>query len=549
MRQAPSTPQPRIWVASEWRGWGIWGSTTSVNDLITHLRRTQTPNAATADDTPTPRRLPSVPIPHSIHPSLRSILEFPEVQPPQPRPGAHRTAIGARPSRRTAGPPPPQSWLAASTEEVQPDNYLVERSEHMETIIYRLKRLPGATFPGPMSLTHLVLKTMALNWARHVQYDGLFLAELPNNMKELLLSYLAVFTNTKGRLLNGYMTGFKPLFLPQQDQDHTTGGEYVLNEAEYLGKDASVIRLDLGGAIGNWISFKQLTNELIISKSSAAGVSGREREEEVPASWDEKVQPSHARDATLAANAFQPSSIPKEVTPKLRFENLRFLSLAHPTPSGASWTALLSLLARLTKITHLSLAHWPTPTRIPGSRVPSIGHSLYQSYSGADNLLQPECDWAEAASILRQLSRATYCLKWLDLEGCADWLRALNWVGEDPNGVPYPPGAVGPDWNGSWRDVDWVGLGPGWIPILKDNDGNYDPAAPSSSDDEESDVRRLNKLQVYRGQFHTGLAVRQRLRQIRHEVNGKWIEVSLGLDDVAPQIIRQLVGQAYALHS
>ncbi|CAG8281390.1 unnamed protein product [Penicillium salamii] len=534
------------------------GSTTSVNDLISHLRRTQPPTAA-EDGTPR-RRLQSTLTPRSVHPSLRNLLELPETHSPRPRPGAYRTAIGSRPVRPTVGPATPESWLAGNTNEQPAGESSSDMDGDMEAIVYRLKRLPGATFPGNGKLLHLVLKKMALNWAWHLEYDGLFLSQLPIHVKELLLSYVAVFA--RGQPLSGHMKGLKPLFLTQQDYAQVT--DEVEFEEENIGdRDSGIVRLDLGGAIRNWMSLKQLANELIVSKSSGSGATGHEKEENIPSSWDEEVHDhNESSGATSSSNTAHTPSIPKELTQAMRFENLRFLSLAHPTPAAASWTSLISLMSRLTTITHLSLAHWPTPTRTPGAtnariRHPQI-HSLTFSYSGTDNYAALENNWAEAASVLRQLSRSTYCLKWLDLEGCAPWLPALNWVGKDPDGVPYRPGAVGPDWNGSWRDVEWISLAPGWIPNLVDDKDMLHapsravqtpvPADPPWREEEQRNSRRLKKLDAYREQFQSALATRTNLRNIRKEGKGKWLQVSLGLDDVDHQIVKQLVGQDYALH-
>ncbi|KAJ5335962.1 hypothetical protein MYU51_020171 [Penicillium brevicompactum] len=530
------------------------GSTTSVNDLISHLRRTQPPSSS---EDGIPRRPQSTLTPRSVHPSLRNLLEIPETQPPRPRPLSYRTAIGARPVRPTVGPPPPESWLSARTDDEPNSESLGDRGTDMETIIYRLKRLPGTKFPDNGSLMHLVLKKMALNWAWHLEYDGAFLSELPNNLKCLLLSYIAVFA--RGQPLDRQMKGLSPLFSTQQDRAQSSDDESEFEEIEF-DRDVGTTRLDLGGAVGNWMSFKRLTNELINLHSSPMHAVRDEREEYIPNSWDEVENSGHDEAIDEPTHATYAPSIPKQLTRKNRFENLRFLSLAHPKRAAASWTSLIKLLSRLPTITHLSLAHWPTPTRTPGAvnariRHPTI-HSLTFSYSGTDNYASLDNAWAEAASVLRHLSRSTRCLQWLDLEGCADWLPALNWVGEDPNGVPYRPGSVGPDWNGSWRDVGWISLGPGWIPNLDDNKDmshrsqvlNPDPADPPWRAEEQANARRLKKLGAYREQFQTALAVRKNLRLIRKEGRGKWLQVSLGLDDVDPQIVRQLVGQDYALH-
>lgn len=39
-------------------------------------------------------------------------------------------------------------------------------------------------------------------------------------------------------------------------------------------------------------------------------------------------------------------------------------------------------------------------------------------------------DYREAASILRRLGNHLYSLEHLDLEGCVEWLQALQWTGD-----------------------------------------------------------------------------------------------------------------------
>ncbi|KAI5308989.1 hypothetical protein KEM55_004360, partial [Ascosphaera atra] len=91
-------------------------------------------------------------------------------------------------------------------------------------------------------------------------------------------------------------------------------------------------------------------------------------------------------------------------------------------------------------------------------RHPTV-HSLTFQYGGTDIYSAYEGDFSEAASILRKLSRATYCLKWLDLEGCSEWIAALVFTPPD-----QAKGSTGPEWNASWRGIEWLSLGPGWRP-------------------------------------------------------------------------------------
>ncbi|KAJ5943662.1 hypothetical protein N7516_003830 [Penicillium verrucosum] len=515
---------------------GVHGSAsaTSVNDLISHLRRTQI-HSASSDDPPSSQRAHrSFVAPRSVHPSLRDVLELPATAPPRPRPGPRRTVFGVRPTRPTVGPPPPASWLSGNTDLSRDQGLHNQIPEALEEEIHRLTRLQGPLFPDQRSLVHLTLKSMALNWGWHVEYDGPFLSQLPNHLKELLLSYVAVYA--RGLSLKGYMKGLKPLFLTRQDQDQIEKENPGFNESGVVDADFKIVRLDLGSALGNWITLKQLTNEMILSPTLAMGIPGKEIEEAVPASWDDAVHNDRG-EATL--DHLPAPSIPKAITQTLRFPELRALSLAHPKPSAASWTGLLNLLAHLPTLTHLSLAHWPIPCRNTRAATARIRSSVAR-------FLTPDAlgnNWAEAASILRQLSRSTYCLKWLDLEGCGEWLPALKWVGEDPDGFPQNPDNVGPEWNGSWRDVEWLGIGPGFMSSTKSHDSCHVPS---------HEVPALQTISsdspVHETHLQNARDVMRHIRQIRK--GRKWLEIELGLqlEDVEPETIRLPDGQELSVH-
>lgn len=442
----------------------------SVNDLISHLRRTQAPTPSEYDSPTSSRSLISQ---GSVHPSLRNLLELPEAPQPRPRLGARRTVIGGRPVRLTPGPPPPNSWLSGDSDESRSAGEVtLATAGHDRTIIYRLDRLPGIQFPPESSLLHAVLKSMALNWAWHLDYDGPFLAHFPSHIKELLLSYVAVYAVcTRTQSLKGRMRGLRPLIFAASDNAETAG-EQEETQVDTVEKiSASICRLDLAWALGYWMTFKQLSGELFTPAKSVPTLAQPASKESVPTSWDEQKPEEHVEDVT--SSAATAGSIPKPISQNVRFTNLRYLSLAHPVPGAASWNSLLNILSRLSTITHLSLAHWPPPTRTPHTvpprmrpqshRGPAFVHGGTDVYSGVEN------NWAEAAGILRQLSRFTYCLKWLDLEGCSEWIPALTWTGTDPDGQPCRPGTSGPEWNGSWRNVEWIGLGPGFeYPADKD---------------------------------------------------------------------------------
>ncbi|EYE96846.1 uncharacterized protein EURHEDRAFT_410637 [Aspergillus ruber CBS 135680] len=546
----------------------------SVNDLIDHLRRTQ---VSSSDDRTSPS---SFVAPRSVHPSLRNLLELPVTPPPRPRPNARRVGVGRL--RRTPGPPPPESWLLGNNQITNENSEQedIDTTAQTERVIYRLERLPGATFPPKNGLLHMTLKAMAQHWAWHVAYDGQFLAMLPTHVKVLLLSYISVYG--KDQPLGGLVRGLKPLISVDK------------NDEDYQGSELDGIsRLDFGGALGRWMGFKELNNELFLSPSAVD--LPRKSKEVVPASWEEEYEE-------------EASAIPKSFEHGCRFENLRFLSLAHPHPSAANWKSLLKLLSRLSILTHLSLGHWPVPTLTPNAINARIRHpthrSLTFSYSGTDTYSTMENNWAEASGILRKLSHATYCLKWLDLEGCGDWIPALSWTGHGPDGEVYH---TGPEWNGAWRDIEWIRLGPGWLPHIDDaeilglhtRDADNPPTAtairpqqqqqqqqpyqppafrslassihapptPSSSlsrirgietddDDSGSDTswdvevervkyRRAKELERYQEAMRTARTVQQRVQQLRREGKRKWVHFSFGIEELKEDVVRELLGKEY----
>ncbi|KAL4920075.1 hypothetical protein BDW62DRAFT_177540 [Aspergillus aurantiobrunneus] len=521
------------------------GDQPSVNDLINHLRRTQLPDSNRG----TPRHI----APRSVHPSLRNLFDLPETPPPRPRPDTRRTGIGGQRLRRTAGPPPPESWLSGDTTADEAEGAELEAAETAE-VIYRLERLPGMKFPARSSFLHALLKSMTTHWAWHVAYDGQFLGLLPTHIKILLLSYVGYYA--RGQPPRSAMHGLKPLF----DKLSTLSeGHDQLIESE-----SGVTHLDLSGALGRWISLKQLSTELFLPKKAGYAQDGATNS--VPLSWEDEYE-----------DWIDPGSsgtIPKSLQ-HLRFENLQYLSLAHPHPASVNWNSLISLLSRLSTITHLSLAHWPVPTITPNALNASVRHptqrSLTFSYGGTDSYSAMENNWAESAGILRRLSRVTYCLKWLDLEGCGDWIPALNWEGAGPNGETC---STGPEWNGSWRDIEWIRFGSGWLPRLEDSDldsqntTSYTPEmdaanhrslassahAPAPSnvstmsnetwdvDEERRRYRLVKELERFREMMRAAKDIQRRVLQTRKEGRGKWIHFSFGLEELTDQVREKLLG-------
>lgn len=304
----------------------------------------------------------------------------------------------------------------------------------------RLDRLPGLEFPATSSLLHCCLKVIAANWKWHLNYDQYYLAGVPVRVKALLLSYIAVY----GEAGSLDIDGLRRIFLDESELAGATGSEELTH-------------LDLSGAVGASLTFRQLDH--YFSDPTVSAVPQRQQQQPpttpIPPrpldSWDSDPDPT--------------TGIPPPLR-TTRFPNLTALSLSHPpTSASASWPRLLHFAtAHLATLTHLSLAFWPPPALTPHANAKitttaspyapapvSYGCSdFYGATYGADD------DWSEAAGVLMRLSRATYCLKSLDLEGCGAWLPALRWEGGEGGG--------GVEWCGGWRGVERVRVQAGWVP-------------------------------------------------------------------------------------
>ncbi|PYI34267.1 hypothetical protein BP00DRAFT_433905 [Aspergillus indologenus CBS 114.80] len=580
----------------------------SVNELIDHLRRTQ----VTRTPDQRPENSYQFVVPRSVHPSLRNLLELPETPPPRPRPGSRRHAVvGARRgTRRTAaGPPAPQSWLVGNYGREEQNQEVDDDGAATETrTIYRLEgRLPGTTFPARGSLQHTVLKSMALYWAWHLEYDGPFLADLPNHVKVRLLSYLGVYTRDY-QIPPGL--GLRPLFpraQQQQQQQQQLDDDFAAAHAPSSEagaaheNDDEITRLDLSSALGRWLTLKQISSELLLTTQQPTPAMQPTPSEPasastVPSSWEDESDDHPPAQPQPQPQPSPPTPLPTTPLRTPRFTNLRYLSLAHPTPASANWNRLIPLLARLARLTHLSLAHWPLPTATPHARTATVRHPAHRAltfaYGGTDAYAAAENNWAEVAGLLRRLSRATYCLKWLDLEGCGDWIPALNWVGHGPDGEVYPSG---PEWNGSWRDVEFVRLGAGWVPSLQggddsatqqqqqqqqqrqldgegsrpgpigiggggerralaasmhapppppslDADGGDGDGLPWDVEEERIKYRRLKAVQRYRQIVTTAKEVQRHVQRARKEGKGKWVTFSFGLEGLEDDALKRLLG-------
>ncbi|KAI9800015.1 MAG: hypothetical protein M1833_003544 [Piccolia ochrophora] len=387
-------------------------SNNSVNEQLTALRKSQA-------SPPEPGKSPPVSFNSSrtVHPSLQAILDVPMTPPPTPRPGMRGTP---RP-RGPPGPPPPSSWLVASRHcPAHMKRQHRERASRAGIRTHNTAPLPDMTLPSKTSLQHMALKRMAEDWDFHRHYDQHYLAALTPQLKSLLLWYISFYGPEDGVAFDG----LKVLFRPSTEvQDATSNDE--------------ITHLDLSGAIARSVTLRQL--EFFLSPPPPFPIADTTPvSDSPPDDWS------------------NPTNAPLLASPTTLLPSLTHLSLSFPHPSS-SWSRLLALKPHLATLTHLSLAHWPIPTLTPNSKTTTITTTSSSSpsttirYGGSDYYSASEGDWAEAAGILRRLSRATYCLTWLDVSGCADWWDALGWkvAGE------------GADWTGAWRGLRIVRMSMG----------------------------------------------------------------------------------------
>ena len=518
------------------------------------------------------RSLPRSPPLASVHPSLRNILDVPETPQPSPRTGVRPAGPPQR--RAVPGPAIPPSWqLLASRHAHQ-----IEDSQHWKRCSYGKSQrfdheqilLPGAKFPSTGSLLDTVLRKLAENWHWHIQFDHYYLASIPGHLKEVLLSYIA--RNASETSLGAVKGTLRVLFPDGKDFAHENVTHIRIED-----KCAEITRLDLARALGTWLkTTSSLKKELIRtsaprgSKSSSVDVKLEKPLSELPESWDDA-------DGVIEDGVAQLSMpTPSLGLPAMRFSKLLHLSLAlppstAPSISAASWASLLSITSHLSTLQSLSLGFWPRPTLTPyaavvSARLPNpVSRTLPRiSYGGTDMYTESESSWREAAGILRKLSRHLYCLRWLDLTGCGAWFEALAWADTemaDHNlGTEASCPAIGPDWNGSWRNIDFLGLHVGWTLTSPDNNEQSSVSPQACFDDqaytslssstkialwntsrsgqglikqdwdvEEERGKYLAKKDLERFSLIQARAreVARQLRIVRERARGKWIDVGL----------------------
>lgn len=329
--------------------------------------------------------------------------------------GPHPELVGGRSVSRPAGPPPPRSWLEERLHDTDELLQGMRRPEPPQilcaTLPEDLELLPGLHLPEKHTLIYQAMKALAKNWDWHMDNDLDYLSKIPTRYRMALLCFLTRY-NPHG-ISHGTL---EALFMEDQTLENTSNNE-------------DLTHLDLSVQIGRSLSLSEINWYLAKMPTVSSGLSSKNLTSIIPDVWD------------------APSPAPPSHIKYSRFPSLTHLSLSHP--NCADWKLLLHLVESLPTLTHLSLAHWPAPsmeTSLPAvgsTRLGTVDYGRTPFSFGKDN------DWP-ASVILRQLSKKTYCLKWLDLTGCCSWIWALQ--------------SEGIDWSGAWRKLETVKVGQGWIP-------------------------------------------------------------------------------------
>lgn len=279
------------------------------------------------------------------------------------------------------------------------------------------------------SLLHISLKVAAENWEFYDSENLPALAELPLRLRIKLLSYLGFYGPTID------LVTFRALTESEEP-------------AEFL---------DLAGLAGHGdFTLKKLIKA---AKDVRRKKPLRHNENIVVDSWDS--------DQTLHF----PSVLEM---PSTRFSQLTHLSLSHP-PLGILWQDFLDLSKHLPKLTHLSLAYWKRPTRTPNLATTTVSsaHSPDVAAGGSHYYSALDHDYAEPASLLRQLASNLLCLEWLDLEGCSDWAPALAVQNQDTGNQTdadfehwLKKSTISIIFVEAWKNLKYLNFSQGWLPTV-----------------------------------------------------------------------------------
>ncbi|ORY17271.1 hypothetical protein BCR34DRAFT_475143 [Clohesyomyces aquaticus] len=505
----------------------------TVNQRIQQLRREQAPRATSErrDEMTESVRTRTLP------PQLRHLLQLPEVNAPNPKAGVRaRQAPGLpQPRRAPPGPAAPSSWLSLSQSRYAPAHVRNRKlgDDNSDSGVRRkfctlwswdgTGRLP----PRP-SLVHTCLKVFATHWEELIEYEQHYIAELPPPLKQAMMAYLSVY-GAPGCLDS---KSFNILFPGGKEAKDGNGSE-------------DIQFLDLTSLLSCRFTVNDLAKLMTLSPSSftkgdgdmsmSSSVKGK-APVHIADSWEDEAD-DNAPFNTL------PSTLIKPI-----FPHLTRLSLGHPGVY-ASWADLLALAPKLNLLTHLSLAYWPIPSMTPNADGVSmvskhIGPIAYGALDVYDDL---HTSYTEAASILRRLSRHTYNLRWLDLEGCT-WHRALTLGPGQPLWSTPRSTAPCPDWTGAWGRVEYLNVSQGWFP----KDEGSIVGMPSgmmpvqlleffraNRDNEQVQGRRrkanIFAVEMWFNRENAALGVKKRILEARRFVgkgNGPYCKVDFGWEKV-----------------
>ncbi|KAI2635380.1 hypothetical protein GGS21DRAFT_515535 [Xylaria nigripes] len=390
----------------------------SVNERLANLRRrTLNPHDAQASSSLSAATSPSLP------PTIQHILQLPEAPAPLPRRPQRRDRNGRR---LPPGPPPPRSWTVPSQSPYATSSSIL-RSNGSGTRI-RHWPMPDVYTPLEGGLIDMVLRRIALDWDQQRDWNRFYLYTLPSRLRSALLGYVSEYCSLGVSIMDLRLVILGP---PEDELAH-----YGLELPDMSTFNSDFSCLDLTCSLGKSLSLKELHEFLFGPKR-------------LPAPAEYLVQDSWDAPAPVAG--------PVQILP-----NLTHLSLAidpGSTPS-VSWKQLLSLADKLTQLTHLSLAGWPEPSLTPNAKFaklvsPTTGRSVQYSGTGPYSHNLDE-DWTEAIFILRRLSRLLYCLEYLDLAGCSDWVRALRETSDGEFKVDLV------DWSTDWGKISTLRLNSGY---------------------------------------------------------------------------------------
>lgn len=372
----------------------------------------------------------------SVPPVLRQILNLPEnpVTPPPRRPFQDR-------GRLPPGPPPPASWLSATprsasvresneSEEVpcvlhqDVSGDILRGCHHTILQIPEIPRIRALNF-GQTSLMAMVIRQMAHTWPFQRSFNQYHLYRLPGILRSALVSMLSRHHVNKVSIQDLQVLFTMPEF-PE-------AVEYWEEEST-LNDD--VHELDLSGCLGHTISLKELSVFLhgnsygkceagpyASLKGKRKATNSKATEEEIQESWE------------TASLSQSPVPLLSCVLPYLTHLALGL----HPIDkqsnvagaSKVSWRQFLGLASKLSSVTYLSLAFWPTPTLYPGY-TPDL-----PLFCASENNSNQTMQLADAIFVMRKLSKALYGLQYLDLTGCQEWWSILGCsvkaVSQDPS--------------------------------------------------------------------------------------------------------------------